>query len=80
MGSGKARTWNDLGRAVFSAMNLADKIEYIEMPKNLQGQYQYFTEATMDKMRKAGYTKEFWSLEDGITDYVQNYLISEKYF
>ena len=73
-GTGKARTWLDLTRAVFAAMGREPKIEFIEMPKELQGKYQYFTEAKTGKLRAAGYTRPFTSLEDGVRDYVQGYL------
>jgi ADP-L-glycero-D-manno-heptose 6-epimerase len=73
-GTGKARTWLDLARAVFAAMGREPKIEFIEMPKELRGKYQYFTEASTEKLRAAGYTREFISLEDGVRDYVQGYL------
>src|SRR5579875_1031219 len=69
-GTGKARTWLDLVRAVFSAMGKEPKIEFIEMPKELQGKYQYFTEAKTEKLRAAGYAREFTSLEDGVREYV----------
>jgi ADP-L-glycero-D-manno-heptose 6-epimerase len=73
-GTGKARTWKDLVTAVFRAMNLPVKIEYIDMPEVLRGKYQYFTEANMSKLRAAGYTAPFRSLEGAITDYVETYL------
>ena len=73
-GTGKARTWLDLARAVFAAMGREPKIEFIEMPKELQGKYQYFTEAKTEKLRAAGYARPFTSLEDGVRDYVQGYL------
>jgi ADP-L-glycero-D-manno-heptose 6-epimerase len=73
-GTGKARTWLDLARAVFAAMGREPKIEFIEMPHQLQGKYQYFTEATTKKLRAAGYEQPFTSLEDGVRDYVQGYL------
>ena len=73
-GTGKARTWLDLTRAVFAAMGREPKIEFIEMPKELQGKYQYFTEAKTEKLRAAGYTRAFTSLENGVRDYVQGYL------
>jgi len=73
-GTGKARTWLDLTRAVFAAMNKEPKIKFIEMPKELQGKYQYFTEAKTEKVRAAGYARPFTSLEDGVRDYVQGYL------
>ncbi|MDD2941981.1 MAG: ADP-glyceromanno-heptose 6-epimerase [bacterium] len=74
LGSGKARSWNELAASVFSAMGKEQKIKYIDMPENLKGKYQYFTEADISKLRKAGYTEEFTSLEDAVTDYVKNYL------
>jgi ADP-L-glycero-D-manno-heptose 6-epimerase len=74
IGSGTARTWNDLVLAVFAAMGREPKIEYIDMPDSIRSQYQYFTQAEMGKIRSAGYPAESTSLEDGIRDYVQNYL------
>ncbi|NOX16882.1 MAG: ADP-glyceromanno-heptose 6-epimerase [Chlorobi bacterium] len=79
VGTGKARTWNDLVTAVFKAMGKEPNIEYVEMPEDLRDQYQYFTEAKMGKMREAGYEKEIHSLEDGIEDYVKNYLLGKEY-
>lgn len=73
-GTGLARTWLDLANALFAAMNRKPDIRFIPMPAVLRGKYQYFTQARMDKMRAAGYAKPFTSLEDGIRDYVQNYL------
>jgi len=73
-GTGQARTWKDLANAVFAAMGRKSNIKMIEMPAALQGKYQYFTQAEMKKLRGAGYTKPFHSLEDGVKDYVQNYL------
>lgn len=77
IGTGKARSFNDLASAVMHSMDKAPQIEYIDMPEDLQGKYQYFTEASMAKLRAAGYSKAFTSLEDGVKDYVQNYLLSE---
>jgi ADP-L-glycero-D-manno-heptose 6-epimerase len=74
MGFGRPRTWNSLGEAAFSAMQLKTNIQYIDMPENLRGQYQYFTEANMAKWLKAGMSAPKWSLEDGVRDYIQNYL------
>ena len=74
MGTGKARTWNDLIKAVFAAMGIKTNIEYIEMPESLRNQYQYFTEAKMDKLKAAGCPVAFSSLEDSVRDYVTNYL------
>ena len=79
VGSGKARTWNDLVTALFKALGKPVNIEYIDLPEHLADKYQYFTEATLDKIKKAGYTQTISSLEDGVTDYVKNYLISNKY-
>ena len=75
LGSGKARTFLDLTRAVFKAMGKPEEIEFIDTPKDIRDKYQYFTEATMDRLWKIGYTKPFYSLEQGTTDYVQNYLM-----
>ena len=74
LGTGRARTWNDLVTAVFSAMGLAPRIDYIDMPASIRNQYQYFTEARMEKLRAAGYTAPFTTLEDAVRDYVANYL------
>ena len=74
IGAGKARTWNDLVKAVFAAMGKSPNIEYIDMPDSIRSQYQYFTEADISRLRQAGYDKQATSLEDAITDYVQNYL------
>ena len=77
VGTGKARTFNDLARAVFDSLGKEVKIEYVDMPKGLRKQYQYFTEANIDKLRTAGYKGNFHTLEKGIRDYVQNYLNTE---
>jgi ADP-L-glycero-D-manno-heptose 6-epimerase len=74
LGTGKARTWNDLIRAVFAAIGIKPNIEYIEMPESLRNQYQYFTQAEMTKLKKDGAPVEFSSLEDSVRDYVVNYL------
>jgi len=73
-GSGTARTWNDLVTAVFNAMKAPVNIEFIEMPLNLRGKYQYFTEAKMEKLQAAINMPKFRTLEEGITDYVETYL------
>ncbi len=73
-GTGRARSWNDLAQAVFAALGLEPRIEYIDMPPVLRGKYQYSTQAEMGKIRAAGYAQPFHSLEDGIRDYVQNHL------
>jgi ADP-L-glycero-D-manno-heptose 6-epimerase len=69
-GTGRARTWNDLGKAVFTAMGLPPRIEYVDMPEALRGKYQYRTEADTARLRGTGYAEEFTSLEDGIADYI----------
>lgn len=73
-GTGEARSWNQLANAVFKAMSLPSKIEYIEMPEAIRNAYQYFTEAPMQKIKDAGYKQDFFSLEDAANDYVQSYL------
>jgi ADP-L-glycero-D-manno-heptose 6-epimerase len=70
-GTGEPRTWVDLVSAVFNAMGLAPKIEFIEMPKELQGKYQYYTRSKVEKLRAAGYERPFTSLEDGVREYVE---------
>lgn len=74
LGTGKARTWNDLANAVFNALNLEPKIEYIDMPEDIKQQYQNFTEADITKLKNALPKVEFQSLEQSIEDYVLNYL------
>ena len=78
IGAGRARNWNDLATTVFRAMNREPKIEYIEMPEPIRDQYQYHTCAEIQKIRDIGYTQSLLSLEEGITDYVKNYLIPNK--
>ncbi|EPR42453.1 ADP-L-glycero-D-manno-heptose-6-epimerase [Desulfovibrio sp. X2] len=77
VGTGRARSWNDLAAAVFGAMGKPVEVEYIEMPEAIRGKYQYFTEAPMGKLRTAGFDREFTSLEDGAADYVRNYLAQD---
>jgi ADP-L-glycero-D-manno-heptose 6-epimerase len=74
LGTGTARSYADLARAVCAANNVAERIEYIAMPPALRGQYQSFTQAPMQKLRQAGYNAAFATLEDGVRRYVQNYL------
>jgi len=78
LGTGNARTWNDLVGSVFTAMQRETKIEYIPLPENLKDKYQYFTEAKMERLRETGISCEFTSLEDGVRDYVVNYLSKDK--
>jgi ADP-L-glycero-D-manno-heptose 6-epimerase len=79
IGTGKARSWNDMAKAAFAAMDKDVNIEYIDMPAELQGKYQYYTQADISKIREAGYDKEITSLEDAIKDYIQNYLTHNAY-
>ena len=78
VGTGQARSFKDLAEATFRAAGKEPDIEYIPMPEHLRDKYQYFTQANMDKLHKAGYDTPFTSLEDGITDYVQNYLANDE--
>lgn len=80
LGTGKARTFYDLVKATFTALGLETKIEFIDMPEDIRDKYQYFTEADMAKLRNAGYNEPFYSLEDGVTDYVANYLSRNRYY
>ena len=77
VGTGQARTWLDLARAVFAALELPGQIEFVEMPGSLRPKYQYFTEADVSRLRAAGYDRPFTSLEEGVCDYVRNHLAKE---
>lgn len=79
VGTGQARNWNDLAAATFEAMGKSVNIEYVPMPDELQGKYQYYTQAESGKIRQAGYAGKTTSLEDAIKDYVQNYLEPDEY-
>jgi ADP-L-glycero-D-manno-heptose 6-epimerase len=74
MGFGKARSWLDMAEALFDSSKKELKINWLEMPENIKNQYQYFTEANMQKWMQAGMSKPEWSLEKAIEDYVKNYL------
>ena len=78
IGSGQARTWNDLANAVFAALNRKPNIQFIEMPEAIRDKYQYFTQANLARLRAAGYTARVTSLEDAVSDYVRNYLVPDK--
>ncbi|MFN8257920.1 MAG: ADP-glyceromanno-heptose 6-epimerase [Bacteroidales bacterium] len=80
LGTGKARTFLDLVKNTFKSMNTAENISYIDTPADIRDKYQYFTEAKMEKLRKAGFSKTFCTLEEGIEDYVKNYLSQNKYY
>ena len=75
IGSGEARTWNDLARAVFAALGREPRIEYIDMPEPIRDKYQYFTQADVRKLLATGYGQSVTSLEDAVRDYVANYLV-----
>lgn len=77
VGTGKARSFKDLAEAVFAAAGKTPKISYVEMPENLREKYQYFTQADMSKLRRAGYAKEFTGLEEGIRRYVQDFMAKD---
>lgn len=79
LGSGKARSWNDLARAVFKSMDLPLNIDYIDMPESLKDKYQYFTESDNSKILSSGLNVCFTGLEKGIDDYIKNYLSNDKY-
>jgi len=80
LGSGKARTFLDLVKNTFKSMKKEEQIEFVDTPADIRDKYQYFTEAAMEKLISIGYKKPFTSLEDGVKDYVQNYLTDQKYY
>lgn len=77
-GTGVARTWIDLATAVFKAMGRTPVIKFKDMPPELRDKYQYHTKAEVSKLRKAGYSTPFTSLEDGVADYIRNYLMKNQ--
>jgi len=77
LGSGKARTWLDLGKSIFAALQSDDHIRFVEMPEILRDKYQYFTEAKIGKLKSAGYPNSLFSLEDAVKDYVTQYLVPD---
>lgn len=80
LGTGTARAFKHLVAATFTGMDLTTNIEYIDMPEDIRDKYQYFTEAKMDKLKGAGYNRPFYSLEEGVTDYVKNYLSKKAFY
>lgn len=80
LGSGKARTFLDLTKATFEAMNQKSDIEFIPTPEDIRDKYQYFTEADMSKLQSIGFDRPFTDLEQGVRDYVQNYLMGSKVY
>ncbi|MDD2999496.1 MAG: NAD-dependent epimerase/dehydratase family protein, partial [Candidatus Riflebacteria bacterium] len=77
--TGSARSWNDLVKATFAAMNLPAKINYVEMPESIRNQYQYYTRGDITRVRASGYDKPLHTLEQAVDDYVKNYLVSTAY-
>ncbi len=80
LGSGKARTFLDLASNTFKALDLEPKISFRDTPEDIRDKYQYFTQADMTKLIEAGYAKSFHTLEEGVSDYVTNYLSSHTYY
>ena len=80
LGTGKARSFYDLAASTFRGLDMEPNIHFIDMPEDIRDKYQYFTEANMKKLHDAGYTNEFYSLEEGIDDYVRNYLKGMKVY
>ncbi|MCI0449949.1 MAG: ADP-glyceromanno-heptose 6-epimerase [Chlorobi bacterium] len=79
IGSGTASTWLELAGAIFTALDKVPMIEFIDMPENIKNQYQYYSKANISKLREAGYSKSCMNLKDSVKDYVQNYLMKDKY-
>ncbi len=79
-GTGQARTFLDLAKGTFAAMDLSPEISFIDTPEDIRETYQYFTEADMSKLKKTGYAKPFTTLEDGVNEYVREYLRKGKYY
>ncbi|MCK6641264.1 MAG: ADP-glyceromanno-heptose 6-epimerase [Bacteroidia bacterium] len=80
LGTGEARTFLDLANNTFASLNKTSNISFIDTPADIRDKYQYFTEADMSKLRKAGYSAPFHSLEEGVADYVKNYLNGHLYY
>lgn len=80
LGTGKARTFVHLAQNTFTAANQKEVIKFIDTPEDIRDKYQYFTEAIMEKLKEQGYSEKFYSLEEGIEDYVKNYLIKKTYY
>jgi len=80
LGTGKARTFLDLTKSTFKAMGVKENIDFIDTPADIRDKYQYYTQADMSKLIGIGYDRPFTNLEDGVEDYVKNYLIPGKYY
>jgi len=76
LGTGEARTWMDLAKAIYGSLGQPANVQIIDMPIELQAKYQYFTEARMDRLREVGYRRPFTSLENGVRDYLTNFLMA----
>jgi ADP-L-glycero-D-manno-heptose 6-epimerase len=79
LGSGKARTFSDLTKSTFKNMGVAENIDFMDTPTDIRDKYQYFTEANMNKLKSIGYFRPFYTLEEGIEDYVKGYLLQGTY-
>lgn len=79
VGTGEARPFLELAQSTFDALELPHNIHFIDMPVDIRDKYQYFTEADISKLRRVGYTEPFYSLRDGVKDYVTNYLVDHQY-
>lgn len=80
LGSGTARTFLDLVKSVFTSLDLKENISFVDTPADIRDKYQYFTEANMAKLKAQGYPNKFYSLEEGVQDYVKEYLVGRKYY
>jgi ADP-L-glycero-D-manno-heptose 6-epimerase len=80
VGTGQAESFNALATAIFNSLGLEPDIEYIDMPMNIRDKYQYFTEADMSKLRRSGFDKTFFNLEEGVSTYVRQYLNRKEYY
>jgi len=80
LGTGKARSFIDLVKSTYKALDKEPNIQFIDMPEDIRDKYQYFTEAKMQKLWAAGYKEDFYSLEDGVYDYVKHYLEAKRYY
>ncbi len=79
VGTGQARTFNDLAAALFKSIDRPVNIQYVDIPADIRNSYQYFTEATVTKLRQTGYTRPFYTLEEGIEEYVKQFLLQQRY-
>ena len=80
LGTGRARTFLDLAKTIFKIMKQKENIDFIDIPQEIRENYQYFTQANIEKLRNVGYKDAFYSLEEGIKEYISRYLIDNRYF